>query len=36
MVSDWLKLRTSTAKLEEAVTEAMGLVAAFISSTAAK
>jgi hypothetical protein len=32
MVSDWLKLRASTAKLEEAVTEAMGLVAAFISS----
>lgn len=32
MVSDWLKLRTSTAELEEAVTEAMGIVAAFISS----
>jgi len=32
MISDWLKLRTSTAELDEAVTEAMGLVAAFISS----
>lgn len=32
MVSDWLKLRTSTVELEEAVTKAMGLVAAFITS----